>query len=247
MTTHPYVIRLSWRNAALSVLVTAGLWGLPWLMWPVVPSEASTGRRVVPVIRYIRAAGGGDGAAWSPVVFPLPTPEGFSKKAVAPEPGHGMISVLKPRLSEASYLEMVPERTEADAVGLLTVRDEVVFRPQALSREEAAPDETARREGFQIDRDEGLAKRKFTAPGLDGIQLHEGSPPWIAVTAYVDIDRQGRIQHVFLDNSCGQTNVDGLILRALLSGTADGGSGPISGRVRLDYWKTVKLNGEPGN
>jgi hypothetical protein len=245
MTTNPYVIRLSWRNAAVSVLLTAGLWVLPWLMWPVVPSEASTGRRPVPVIRYIRAAGGGEGAAWSPVVFPLPTQEGFSKKAVASGPGPGMISVLKPQVSEASYLEMQPEIAEAAAVGLLTVRDEVAFRPQAPSSAGAA-EVTGRRDGIQIDEDEILAKRKFAAPGLGSIQLQEGSPAWITVTAYVDLDRQGRVQHVLLENSCGQTNVDGLILRALLSGMADGGSEPVSGRVRLDYWKTVKTNGESG-
>lgn len=244
--TNPYVIQLSWRNAILSVLVTVGLWGLPWFMWPGVPSEAATGgRRVLPVFRYVRAAGGGDGAAWSPVVFPLPTPEGFSKKAVVPEPGPGMISVLKPQVSEASYLEMLPERTEAAAVGLLTVRDEVVFRPQAPVSE-GVQEVTNRQAGIQMDGDDVLLKRNFTAPGLAAVQLREGGPVWITVSAYVDLDRRGRVQHVFLENSCGQTNIDGILLRALLSGTADEGSEPVSGRIRLDYWKTVKTNGAQG-
>ena len=244
--TNPYVIRLSWKNALLSVLVTACLWGLPWFMWPAVPSEASTGRRAVPMFRYVRAAGGGDGAAWSPVVFPLPTPEGFSKKAVATDTGPGMISVLKPQVSEASYLEMVPERTEAAAVGLLTVREEVVFRPQAPVSE-GGGEETDRPAGIQVDGDEILVKRNFTAPGLAAIQWREGNPVWTPVTAYLELDRRGLVQHVFLENSCGQTNVDGIILRALLSGTADGGSEPVSGRVRLDYWKTVKTIEAPRN
>jgi hypothetical protein len=199
------------------------------------------------VIRYVRAAEGLEGAAWSPVVFPLPTKDGFSKKAVALESGPGMVSLLKPRVSEAAYLQMPSERSEAAEVGLLTVKEEVAFRPQAAAQTVAVPVVSSRPDGIQVDWDESLAERKCEAPGLQRIQLVDGSPSWITVTAHVELDRLGRVQHVFLDNSCGLTNVDGLIVRALLSGTAATNAEPVQGRVRLNYWKSVKSNGELKN
>ena len=243
MTQNPFVIRLSRRNVLLSVLVTAGLWGMPWFLWPVAPIQASTGRRIVPVIRYVRAAEGSAGTTWSPVVFPLPTPEGFSKKTVVPQPGPGMASVLKARTSEASYLELTPGRKETASMGLLTVRDEAAFRPQAVATA-ALYD---RREGVQIVTDEALARRQFDAPGLAEVRLPEGSPLWVPVLACVEIDQRGLVRHVFVENSCGQTNVDARLVRALLSGTAAIGSEPVTGRVRLDYWRNVTSDGERRN
>jgi hypothetical protein len=231
----------------LSLLVTVGLWSLPWVMWPTASVKASGLRRPVPVIRYVRAVEGMEGAAWSPVVFPLPTKDGFSKKAVALESAPGMVSLLKASVPEAVYLQMPPERIEEVDVGLLTVKEDVAFRPQAGPENLLSPVVANRKEGLQVECDEALAKRKFEAPGLQQIQLTAGSPVWITVTAYVELDRLGRVQHVFLDNSCGQTNTDGLIVRALLSGKAAIVAAPVQGRVRLNYWKNAKLNGELKN
>lgn len=243
-----YAIPLSWRNAALSVLATLVLWGLPWLVWPwPAGAGASAGRPTPPMVRYVRSAEGIDGTAWSPVVFPLPTKEGFSKKASSPEPGQDMVSVLKPRVSEAAFLEMPPDRAETADMGLLTVQEAVAFRPQPSAGSGLRPAGSRDADALLIERDTALAERAFDAPALKRFQPAEASLPSLSVTAYVELDPQGRVQHVLLETPSGQTNADAVIVRALYMGTASPAPASAAGRVRVNYWKMPPVNGESRN
>ena len=241
---HRYAIRLSWRNAVLSLIVTAGLWLTPWLVWPSARLQAHRVGRRVPIIRYVRASEGIDGAAWSPVVFPLPTKEGFSKKAEEQGSGPNMESLLKPQVVAAPFLDVVLDRGAGADLGLLTMRDEVVFRPERSEKTAFASMPSNRVEGLQIEWDGTLAARQLEAPALKAIQPGEGNDTWAGITAYVGVDGRGWVQHVFLDTSSGQTNVDGAIVRALYEGRGIPGPGPSEGRVRVYYSRSGRTNGE---
>ena len=244
---HRYAIRLSWRNAVLSLVVTAGLWLTPWLVWPTARPHANRVGPRVPIVRYVRASEGIDGAAWSPVVFPLPTKEGFSKKAVAQGSGPSMESLLKPRVAEAPFLDIALDRHATADLGLLAMRDEIAFRPEGSETTAFAAAPSNRVAGLQVDWDRTLVARQFAAPALSAIQPEEGNAVWAGVTAYVEVDAQGGVQHVFLDISSGQTNVDGAMVRALLQGRAAPGSGPTEGRVRVYYSRSGRTYGEARN
>lgn len=239
-----YAIPLSWRNALLSALVTLALWGAPWMVWPSIRAETAVVRPKPPVIRYIRATEGIDGAAWSPVVFPLPTKEGFSRKAVPPDSGQPMVPVLKPRLAEAAYLDVVPDRVPAMDMGLLATSDDMAFHPQASDGEGRSAVAFPRQDELRIEWDDGLVQRGFDSQALRRFQPEEAGLAWLSATVYIELDRQGRVQHVFLENPSGQTNVDRLIVRSLYQGMASPGAEPGGGRVRLNYWKAAPSAGE---
>jgi hypothetical protein len=76
------------------------------------------------------------------------------------------------------------------------------------------------------------------------MRMWEGVMPWNAAAAWVEADSNGSVRHVFLDSSSGQTNVDAMIVRGLLSATAVPGAGPVRGRVRVHYWKNARSAGE---
>lgn len=244
MTRSAYAIRLSWRNALVSVLVTAALWALPWLVWPVSHLRNAGARRPPPLIRYIRSAEGLDGATWSPVVFPLPTREGFSKKAVALESGSGMVSLLKPHVAEPCFLDMGTEAAREAAIGMLTVGDEVAFRPEAVGRGGIASNRTAATESVQIDVDGPLLGRRFDASGLRKLPWGESGTGWMTLIAYVEINEKGRVEHVFLETPSGQAQIDGSAIRALAAGSGDAGPGTVRGRVRVTAWNGAKTNGD---
>jgi len=110
--SNQYVIPLSWRNVALVIVGALVLWGVPWLVWPSGSQRVVKAERLPPpVFRYIRAAQGLEGSTWSPLLMPLPTPDGFSKKAALKElPNKSLVSVLKPKISEPVYITMEPDK-----------------------------------------------------------------------------------------------------------------------------------------
>lgn len=241
-----YAIPLSWRNALLSVLLTVGLWLAPWIVWPSLRPAPSVTRGTPPVVRYVRASEAMDGAAWSPVVFPLPTPEGFSRKAAPTDAGQSAALVLRPGAAEAVYLEVRADTLPAADMGVLISPDSAAFHPQAPAQS-SLPMPSAPPDRLRIDWDEALAQRHCEAEGLKRFVPADAGLTWLSAAAYIELDPQGRVQHVFLENSSGQTNVDRLIVRALYGGNATPGSGPASGRVRLNYWKTVSPVEANGN
>jgi hypothetical protein len=234
-----YAIPLSWSNAALTVAATMALWVAPWMLWPSVRPGAAAIARRPPSIRYVRTSDGIDGAVWSAVLFPVPTKEGFSKRAAVSDAGQDVMSLVKPWTAPAPLLEWAPDRHADVEVGVLTLKDEVAFRPEAAEAP-AFPAFTNRPSGIYVEADEGLTRRKFEAPALAKAPAPADAVPWGPVTAYVETDRQGRVQHVFLDSSSGQTNIDAMIVRALLSGTAAPDAVPVRGRVRVYGWKRAR-------
>lgn len=195
-------------------------------------------RRSPPVFRYIRAAQGLDGSTWSPVLMPLPTPDGFSKKAALKElPNRSLVSVLKPKISGPVYLALEPGSGGLPSPPKVSFLRPVEFDPEvplnSVSQTEGAPATNVIR--FEIQ--DSLRYRHYEMPTLQMAISNGGERSMISVTAAVEIDKQGRVQHVLLEQAAGLPVVDSAFVRGLRAGWAQPGESNTWGRVRLFYWK----------
>ncbi len=233
------------------VLVVVGgitLWGVPWLVWPSGQSSGSKPeRRTPPVFRYIRAAQGLDGSTWSPVLMPLPTPDGFSKKAAIKEfPNKSLVSVLKPKISAPVYMTLesgVSVRPVHPGVSYLRPVEFEPEAPQQSGPEEAAgglPTDPI----FRFEIQESLRYRQLSVPALSLMVSNPVDGAAISVTAAVEIDKQGAVQHVMLEQPSGIPYVDSVIVRGLRAGHGQPGSSNTWGRVKFFYWKNSSVQKE---
>jgi len=246
--SNQYVIPLSWRNMALVIVGGIALWGIPWLVWPlgsVPPVKAE--RYAIPVFRYIRVAQGLDGSTWSPVLMPLPTPDGFSKKAdVRVLPNKSLVSVLKPNISGPIYLTMESGQGGASAVPAASFLRPVEFNPES-SQESGSnlnggvtPYDTM----IQFDIQDSLRNRQFEFAAMQPGPSNGANISSIMVTAVVEIDNKGLVQHVLLEQPAGIPAVDSSIVRGLRAGRGQPGVGNTWGRIRVFYWKNVPVQKE---
>jgi len=236
---NPYVIPMPWKNLMLVFVGGLALWSLPWLAWP--RGAISSGRdplRKPPVFRYLRTIQGVDGSAWSPVLMPLPTADGFSKKAavdVMSQKSPGL--VLKPREREPLYLEMklaaVPSLTGAGLASL----DSPGFEPDRLQPVVFSGGSAAQGPGLQIEIEDGLKARNFEAAGLREMTMPEAGLNPISATASVEMDRKGGVVHVLLEQPSGIAALDSAFVRGLRTGRGNWGEGPVEGHVRIVFWK----------
>lgn len=236
---NPYVIPLPWKNMMLVLFGSLALWLLPWLAWP--RGSVSAGREAVrkpPVFRYVKAVQGLDGSTWSPVLMPLPTADGFSKKAAIHEmPRKSAESVLKLRVSDPLYLDMAPEAMPAPTEAGMATLSERGFEPASPYSPVFAARPAPTVEGIQIEILGGLRLRNFAAPALERMTLPATAVAAVSATAIVGIDRLGRVGHVLLEQPSGVAAVDSALVRGLRAGRGSPGEGPASGQVRVFFWK----------
>lgn len=245
--SNPYAIPLSWRNAALVVAGGVILWLVPWLAWPWGPSmpPGKPAQRPPPAFRYIRATQGLDGSTWSPVLMPLPTPDGFSKKAALQElPGKSLVSVLKPKISGPVYLAMEPNGGVKPVIPKVSFLRPVEFEPEAPLNTVAKVEEVHSASIFRFEIQESLRYRQFEVPALPLAFSNGVDTSAISVTAAVEIDKQGRVQHVMLEHPAGIPVVDSAIVRGLRSGHGQPGPSSTWGRVKFFYWKNSSVQKE---
>ena len=243
---NPYVIPFSWRNVALVLVGGLCLWGVPWLVWPtgsLLVGKAD--RPAPPVFRYIRATKGLDGSTWSPVLMPLPTPDGFSKKAaLKATPNRSLVSVLKPKISEPVYMKVEPTQK------MPVVSPWGAFLRPGKFDPEALPAPASKEEGFRpasvirFEIQEPLRYRQYEIPALVMAMTNGTGLPVIGMTAAVELDPQGRVQHVMLEQPSGIPEMDSAMVRALRSGRGQPGASSTWGRVKLFYWKTSPVQKE---
>jgi hypothetical protein len=225
----PYVIPLSWRNVLLVVAGAVVLWLLPWaaaLRMLTPPRPAARGP--VPVIRYVRALQGAEGAAWSPVLIPLPTRWGFSKEAALEGTPRSLVEVLKPVVSEPVFMALKPEAPsrETQALeGLLAGEFTPGAEPLAFAAETGSPPGPE----LQVELADTLRARGYAAPGL----TRQRAPAGRTVEAYVELDPRGRVSHVFVEGSSGSAKVDAAVARELRAGGGNPGKDRVSGLVRI--------------
>lgn len=239
VVSNPYIIPMPLKNLILVFVGGLALWILPWLAWP--RGAMSSGRdplRQPPVFRYLRTVQGVDGSAWSPVLMPLPTADGFSKKAaidVMSQKSPGL--VLKPREREPLYLEMklaaVPSLTGTGMASL----ESPGFEPDRLQPVVFSGGSAVQRPGLQIEIEDGLKARNFEAPELRDMTIPEAGVTAISATASVEMDRKGGVVHVLLEQPSGIAALDSAFVRGLRAGRGNWGAGPVEGHVRIVFWK----------
>lgn len=241
-----YVIPLSWRNLALVIAGGMALWGIPWLVWPSAPHmDGKTDRRPLPVFRYIRAAQGLDGSAWSPVLMPLPTPDGFSKKAALKElPNKSLVSVLKPKISGPVYMTLEPGNAITSAVPSVAFLRPVEFDPEAPPKSAFKGDVFYAPDVIRFEIQESLRYRQYVIPALPMALSNVAEQSSILVTATIELDKQGLVQHVMLEQPSGIPVVDSAIVRVLRAGRGQPDASATSGRVKFFYWKNSTVQKE---
>ena len=232
-------------------LVFAGglaLWGIPWLVWPISSvAPVKSDRFSPPVFRYIRASQRLEGSTWSPVLMPLPTPDGFSKKAAIKElPNKSLVSVLKPNVSGPAFLQMekgVGERPITPSAAFLRP---VEFNPEAPQRalQGNKDDGSSTSNEIKYEVQEPLRNRQFEFSVVQMIPSNGVDMSAIMVTAAVEIDKRGWVQHVMLEQPTGNALVDSGIVRGLRAGRGQPGATGTWGRVRLYYWKNIPVQKE---
>jgi hypothetical protein len=221
------------------------LWGVPWFVWPSGLSAGKGERRTPPVFRYIRATQGLDGSTWSPVLMPLPTPDGFSKKAALKEsPNRSLVSVLKPKISAPVYMTLDSGVSARSGFQSVSVLRPVEFDPEvsystSLKKERGDEDTI-----FRFEIPESFRYRHFEVPNLSLVTSNSVDWPAISVTAAVEIDKQGFVQHVMLEQPSGIPFVDSLIVRGLRGGHGLPGPSNTWGRVKFFCWKNRAVRKE---
>ncbi len=244
--SNQYVIPLSWRNIALVVAAGVTLWLGPWLVIPAAHRTlAKTERRAPPVFRYIRAAQGLDGSTWSPVLMPLPTPDGFSKKAALKElPSKSLVSVLKPKISGPVYMTLEPGSGVISTSPVISFLQPVEFDPEG-SQKSVMPDTGGRATSvFRFEIQEPLRYRLYEIPDLQMAFSNGDDKASIMVTAAVELDKQGMVQHVLLEQPAGIPVVDSMIVRGLRASRGKPGATNTWGRVKFFYWKNSPVQKE---
>ncbi len=237
--SNPYIIPLSWRNMTLVISSGLALWLLPWMAWPIWrPVSVSTPQRKLPIFRYIKGVQGLNRSTWSPVLIPLPTPDGFSKKAtVEAMPNKNMVSVLKPRISEPLYLALVPPVRPQGGTQGMSPLERPSFDPERVTTPVFGDASGPAGNGIQIEIPEALQARMYDAPSLKTVPLAGVEVPSVFVSAYVELDRKGRVQHVLLEQPSGLSTVDAAIVRSLQAGMGQPGDDSVAGTVKIYYWK----------
>lgn len=243
---NPYVIPLSWRNMALLMAGGLALWLIPWLVWPWgTPEAARAEGRSRPVFRYIRASQGLDGSAWSPVLMPLPTPDGFSKKAdLKALPNKSLVSVLKPKISNPVYMTLSAPARPASAELDFSFLHASAFEADAPAGASPASGVISSAPLIRFEIPEPLRYREFEVPPVQLVLSNGVESSAISAVAVVAIDCNGRVQHVLLEQASGITLVDSAIVRGIRAGRAQPGASNVWGRVRFFYWKNSAVQKE---
>ncbi|MEI8139007.1 MAG: hypothetical protein WCI03_03975 [bacterium] len=244
--SNQYVIPLSWRNVTLVFAAGVTLWLVPWLVFPSsYRTVAKTERHSPPIFRYIRAAQGLDGSTWSPVLMPLPTPDGFSKKAALKElPNKSLVSVLKPKISGPVYMTLEPGNGVISASPRISFLQPVEFDPE-VSQKSITPDAGSRAANvFRFEIQEPLRYRLYEFPDLQMAFSNGDDKASIMVTAAVELDKQGLVQHVLLEQPAGISGVDSMIVRGLRTGRGQPGTSNTWGQVKFFYWKNSPVQKE---
>lgn len=244
--SNQYVISKSWRNMVLLFAGGASLWLLPWLAWPWgAPALAKETRASRPVFRYIRATQGLDGSAWSPVLMPLPTPNGFSKKVdLKALPNKSLVSVLKPKISNPVYMTLAPTPESASPGSDVSFLRLGEFDPDEVARPESRPVIKASAPLIRFEIPEPLRYRDFQVPQVQLVLSNGLEQAAISAAAFVEVDSLGRVQHVLLEQASGIAPVDSAIVRGLRGAHAQPGASNVWGRVRFFYWKNSVVREE---
>jgi hypothetical protein len=220
-----------------------GFWGF-WLKAGVACPSAAV--PAVSEMSYapVQIGGATDGVPpadlrvlWSPVLFALPTPMGFSRTALTNDVGAR--PPLTPPGDTAVFLDRAAP-TQARVAQMGQNMEELVFQsstslPLRVSEEPVFGDKPAPTgETIQIEFAGDLAGRTFSRFGLPEDPRVRGENAWEA-GAYVEIGPDGRVRHVLLEEPSPSAKLNAMLVRAILGWQMDGPGGAVGGRVTLRH------------
>lgn len=212
-------LRRLWLLALPLAALWFGFWGLLWQPESfTAPREAP---RFTPHARYLpvrAAADGGEPASdlrvmWSPVLFALPTPMGFSRAPAAGD-GHDRPRVQRPNI-EPLLMPPPPPPPPTALVPTPTLpafNDGVHFRLDGATPVFAAlPMAT---NALAIEMLGALAERRCLEQPLPPLPPDLAADSW-TVMATLEVGREGRVQHVFLDPPSAVAEFNAQLTQAL--------------------------------
>jgi len=234
------LVPAGWRQLWAAVLALAwfGGWGL--LLQPAGSPAPATRVAKAPRVTYLPApAVQGDGATradlrvlWSPVLFSLPTPMGFSRSAASNE------ATLRPPLQQALSTPVLLARpVPPPAAPLIPPPVANLAGPApAAPAVPAAPVFTApppaTSAAWQVLLRGGLADAAWQAQPLPPAPA-DGTAADVEAGAQLEFSREGWAQHVWLDAPTASSNVNAQLVRALLQWRCAPAAAPRSGAVVL--------------
>jgi hypothetical protein len=178
-------------------------WGLFWVsIWqPAAYTPPRRAPQFVPHAHYLPARAAASPTdlrvMWSPVLFALPTPMGFSRTPSTSE-GRERPRVQRPSLEP----QLMPSPQMASGKPVVpaplrpTFKDGVNFRVDEETPVFTAPPLSANALAMELL--DGLASRRTAAPALPTLPAELTADSW-TVIAHLEIGRDGGVQHVFLD------------------------------------------------
>jgi hypothetical protein len=250
--------RVGWVGWSLAVALAVA-WHTFWGVWlQASPLPAPVRAPAVPDVSYLPVPDGpasGDAlssdvrALGSPVLFSLPTPMGFSRSALTNE--IGSLPPLALPGDTVAFLERaapVDERVVQVGESLEALMRQSGTRfplrvPEASAL--AAPAAVATGETIQVEFLGGLAGCRFQRMELPDDPRVRGDAAWEA-GASVDVDAEGRVRHVLLDNPSASAKLNGMLVRALMGWRLEKPGTPHSGRVVLRYPGPTRLAAQGG-
>ena len=213
-----------WNINVATVLIFIALAGPAlWSVWLRTPRQAEHRSASVhtPRIRYILVNQDNDhNGLWSPLLFSIPTPYGFSRTvqmSALETRGIPAVPTPDPPLLTMSGSALQANAGSRDALPEARIRGELsTYNP---SPPPAGPPSPGLSDEPLWQADAGLKQRNFTLPADWASQLPELPAPW-SVRAAIEIDRDGHVRHVFLSERHEQDELNAAVVALLRQGRA---------------------------
>jgi len=241
LAPEPAGARAAWRPqvwSAVLAVVWFGFWGL--LLQPADRKASAARPAKTPRVAFLpgpAARGGGVPhadlrALWSPVLFSLPTPMGFSRSVVSGDaalrlPLQQALStpVLLARPAPPPHALLIPSPADVlsgrAAAGPLVPETPVFARAAAVTGQ-----------AWQILLRGGLADAVWQAQPLPTAPADGSAGVWEA-GAQLEVSREGVVQHVWLEAPTASSNLNNQLVHALLQWRGTPATNARTGHVLL--------------
>jgi len=225
----------------LTTFCIAALWGGVWLMWPRAQAAPAAAQKPVLVspTRYILRSARSDAGAWSPTLISLPSESGFSHALVSETEADAGRTLSAVRSDPAALLDRSlrasdPRVAQPEVLNSWPVRPVERYRPKTVEPPVFEPEHAGEPATVTVEPSQALREIGFALTGPPPAGWPDAREPW-AVEAYVDLNAEGRVSHVFLGQAVSNEAVNAAVTEALRLGRVRSAGQPCSGTVTLSW------------